>query len=354
MSDMLDYLKWRGDILFSQLPVNPVDALVFSTLSYISYDGIIADTPEDGQRLRDVAKTILDQPSPGRTPWGSQDTKLLQAAANTERFGNARLTAYRDIFIPEEETQFAAITFLLDDGSAFLSFRGTDSTLVGWKEDFNMSFQDSVPAQRLAREYVHDFAAFSPAALWLGGHSKGGNLAVYGAAKSEASVQDRIEAVFNHDGPGFREQMLLDPNYLNIVPKIRTYVPQSSIFGMLLEHEEPYIVIKSKQVGLMQHNPHNWEILGPDFIPGSGLTADSLFLDRTFKAWLSGMSNQDRNEFFDTIYELLTVGNASSPRDIIRPQNIRLYLKTLKTDDTMRRLIASELVSLIQSAIDSQ
>ena len=350
MPDMFDYLRWRGDIPFSQVSPTPVDALIFSTLSYISFTNIVPESPSRRISLEAAAEVFLSGPDPEKKVRVKTDLELLRAAAAAPRFAAADLCFHQDVFIPAEDTQFAAVTYLLDDGTAFLAFRGTDSTLVGWKEDFNMTFQESIPAQRLARDYVRRFAAANALPLRLGGHSKGGNLAVYAAARSEKALQERILAVYNQDGPGFTEQMMTDPGYLNIVPKVHTYVPQSSVIGMLLEHEEPYLIIKSKQIGLMQHDPYSWEVMGGNFIPVEALTADSRFLDRTFKDWLAGMSPQERNQFFDNVFELVMIDSANSPRDLIRPQNLRSYFRTLQTDDNMRRILASELLNLAESA----
>ena len=349
MSGMFDYLNWRGDILFSQLPPNPVDALIFSTLSYIRMTGVVPEDTDHYICLRDAAAMLLDAPDELEVRVKA-DIDLLQAAAATERFGRVKLTFCRDIFIPEEDTQFAAVTWLLEDGTAFLAFRGTDNTLVGWKEDFNMTFQETIPAQRLAQQYVREFTAANKSPIHLGGHSKGGNLAVFAAARCDYLTQKRIVTVYNHDGPGFSEDMMTDPGYLNIVPRIRTYVPQSSVFGMLLEHEEPYIIIKSKQLGLMQHDPYSWEIMGGNFLPCDDVSSDSRFLDRTLRNWLAAMNIEERNAFFDSVFDLLMIEKTSRPRDIVRPQNLITYIKTLQSDDTKRQVIAKELVKLVQSA----
>ena len=145
-----------------------------------------------------------------------------------------------------------------------------------------------------------------------------------------------------------------DPGYLDILPKIRTYVPQSSVFGMLLEREDPHTIIKSSQVGLLQHDPYSWEVMGGYFIPVQELTPDSKFLDKTFKNWLAGMTNEERNEFFDSVFDLLMTVDTSRPIDIIRPQNIKNYIKTLQSDNNMRHVIASELANLVRSARKTQ
>lgn len=347
---MMDYIKWRGDILFSQLGVNDVDAMIFSALTYIRYDGIISEDLQLSAPLRTVAKTILALPEPMSCCRTEKDLALLEKVADSDRFGRVGITFYRSIFVPEEETQFAAVTFLLEDGSAFLAFRGTDSTLVGWKEDFNMSFQRSVPAQRLAQEYVQRFAAFNPRPMRLCGHSKGGNLAVYAGAKCGELIQERVLEVFNFDGPGFTEGMMTDPGYLRIVSRVKTFVPQFSVFGMLLEREENHRVILSSASGLMQHELYSWQVSGKELVPGQELTEGSRFLDRTLTAWLAGLTNAERGEFFDGIFGLLMQENASQAKDVLRPQNILAALKAIHLEEGKRRMIGTVLQELVESA----
>ena len=350
MADMFDYLTWRGDIPFSQVPPGPVDSLIFSTLSYIEFNGIAPETPCRWVTLEEAAAKLLADPLAPKKVRVEKDLELLAVAAACPRFKKVGLCFYRDIFIREEDTQFAAMTFCLDDGSAFLAFRGTDKTLVGWREDFNMTFLDSIPAQRLAQQYVLEFSAASKAPMHLGGHSKGGNLAIYAAAKVPGPIRNRIVRVYNHDGPGFTEKMLAEAGYLSIVPKIHTYLPQSSVFGLLLEREEPHTIIKSRQIGLLQHDPYTWEVIGGGFIEEEAFTADSRFLDRTFKTWLAGMTTEERYQFFDTVFDLLMTEEADRPLDIFKPQNLKAYIQNLTTDGNLRRIIGSELENLIQSA----
>ena len=350
MADMLEYLAWRGDILFSQLGVNEVDALIFSTLSYIRYDGILSQDLNVVIPLETVYKVLMAQPDPQSCCRHEKDLALLQAAAESDRFGQVGLTFYRSVFDPREETQFAAVTFLLDDGTSLLAFRGTDSTLVGWKEDFNMSFRRSVPAQRLAQEYVQRYASFSPAPMHLAGHSKGGNLAVYAGAKCGELVRERILDVYNFDGPGFTQWMLEEPGYRKIVPRVKTFLPQFSVFGLMLEREESYRVIRSEGTGILQHEPYHWQVLGRGFVPGGELSERSLFLDKTLSVWLEGLSNEERSDFFDSLFELLMQENASQPKDVLRFQNILAALKTIRMEEGKRRMLSGVLQDLVETA----
>lgn len=350
MANIFDYIKWRGDLTFTQDPPNSVDALIFSALSYICYGGRAEAEPEKPLPLKEAAEeyfALEDYESRCRV---KNDLELLHLAAASARFGNSEICMYREEFVPEQETQFAAMTFLLDDGSMFLAFRGTDYSLVGWKEDFNMTFQQTIPAQRLALQYTRDVSLEFIRPMRLGGHSKGGNLAVFAAARSSPSFQKRILAVYNNDGPGFTQYLMGDPGYLAMVPRIKTYIPQSSVIGMLLEHEEPYTVIRSKTVGLLQHDPYSWEVLGRDFIPVQEITESSQFVDATIKTWFADMTNQERNQLVDVMFTLLGTGGAENVQDILNPKNIRTYIKTLSSDVNLRRILSTEFLSLIEAA----
>lgn len=350
MANVFDYLKWRGDLTFTQDPPNPVDALIFSALVYIRYGGRVTETPTTSITLREAAEDYFALPDYETRVRVKSDLELLYQAAASTRFGFTKVFLYRDQFIPEQETQFAAMTFLLDDGSSFLAFRGTDSSLVGWKEDFNMTFQQTIPAQRLAVQYTREVAAEYIAPMRLGGHSKGGNLAVFAAARSSPMLQKRILEVYNNDGPGFTDYLMGDPGYLAMVPRIKTYVPQSSVIGMLLEHEEPYTVIKSKQVSLLQHDLYSWEVMGRDFLPMQEITANSQFLNQTIKAWIAQMDTQERNRLVDTMFTLLGTGGIENALDIFHPRNIRTYIKTLGSDANTRHILSTEFQNLMEAA----
>ena len=350
MPNIFDYLKWRGDLSFAQDPPNGVDALIFSGLSYIRFGAEVEAHPEKPVMLKDAAESFFALEDYEGRSRVQKDLDLLHAAIQTHRFGQTRICMYRDLLVPEQETQFAAMTFLLDDGSMFLAFRGTDNSLVGWKEDFNMTFQQTIPAQRLALQYTRDVALEYLRPMHLGGHSKGGNLAVFAAARSSPMIRQRIQKVYNHDGPGFTKYLMGDPGYVAMVPKIGTYIPQSSVIGMLLEHEEPYTVIRSKSVGLLQHDLYTWDVMGNAFIPVEEITEGSQFADATIKTWFASMTNEERGQLVDVMYALLGSGGAENVYDLLHPRNIRTYIKTLSSDENLRRILSTEFTGLIEAA----
>ena len=347
MNNILDYIRWRGDLSFSQDAPNAIDSLIFSYMVYIRFpEELLSGGEVPLAKVEERLSMLEDYGERGN----SHQLELLREAARSRRFGGVRLARFRNQFIPEEDTQFAAAAFLLDDGSLFAAFRGTDNTLVGWEEDFNMCFQEAVPAQRLAVDYLGELFEGYGRPMHLCGHSKGGNLAVYAAAKSEAAVRNAIGQVYNNDGPGFMEHMLSDSGYLEMVPRIHTYVPQSSIIGMLMEHAEPTLVIKSAQVGILQHDVFTWEVMGKELIPVEELTPDAKFVSATIKQWLLGMDMEARNQMVDALFELLTYGNVERAADIFLPKNIRQYMKLISTDENIRLVLTEEFTNLMEAA----
>ena len=350
MGNLFEYISWRGDLSVNTVPVTPVDALIFSALSYLDLQGIVPKDMQNPIPLHVAADAFLSLVDAQDRVRVKSDLSLLRAVADAPRFRNIRLACYRSKLIPEEETQFAALGFLLDDGTLFLAFRGTDYSLVGWKEDFNMSFQDSVPAQREAAAYVAELAENYPVLLRLGGHSKGGNLAVYAAAKANSHTQKRILDIYNLDGPGFTEAMMNDAGYLAIVPKIQTYIPESSIIGMLLEQRDSYSVIKSRQLGLLQHELYSWEIRAGDFEHTQEISRGTRFADRAITNWIRDMTPEERGAFVDATYQLLSAGGASSVGELLHPKNIRAFFKALSTNEESRRLLTAEMVEFLKAA----
>lgn len=321
MASLFDYLDWRGDITFSQAGPNEIDNLILSTLCYVDFGGIVpAEFDQKPVPLLSAAKSYLKAHKGEQAYIGaiipSATLTLLAKAAKTKRFAGVGLVGYRNIVDAETQTQFSALGYRLDDGTLYICYRGTDDTIIGWKENFNMSFMEEVPSQRHAVDYLAEAAISSVGTIVCAGHSKGGNLAVYATVKSPESIRERISVTYNNDGPGFSRSFIESAEYQSAKHKIVTLIPQSSVVGMLLEHEESYEVVKSSESGIMQHDPFSWELMGSRFIRLDGITEESRYIDRTLKNWLSDMSATQREEFVDAIYETLTSTNAATLTDI--------------------------------------
>lgn len=353
MANMLDYLVWRGDLSLEQAGIGPVDALILSELSYLHFDRLVPEEPGEAPAIRELSQAFLELPEDvqKKRVRSTKDLELLELLGRSGRFGPLRITAAREQSDESREIQFAAIAVLLGKGDAFTAFRGTDNTLVGWKEDFNLSFLDTILGQWAARDYLEKIAERCPGTLYAGGHSKGGNLAVFAAAVCSPEVQARIRSVYNNDGPGFSGAVLEQPGYQAVLGRIQTFVPQSSVVGMLLEHEEPYTVVRSGQVGLMQHEPYSWEVLGSDFVRLKQVTQGSRLVDQTIKTWLSELSRQEREAFVEALFELLENADIRHLSEAAKPKNLYTILQKLgREDDKTRLMIARVLSRLVWAA----
>ncbi|MBS7387883.1 MAG: DUF2974 domain-containing protein, partial [Eubacteriales bacterium] len=253
MANIMDYIQWRGDLTFSERPFNEVDGLIFAELSYVDYSNIVPNTVVEGITLKRAAEEyFLKYPdSRGRLGIVVPDSihDLLRAAGNSERFGSVVLSGYVAETSEEKEEQFSAVTFTIGDGIRCIAFRGTDDTIVGWKENFNMCYMFPVPAQSDAANYLNMVAADWNKDLIITGHSKGGNLAVYAAAYCLPEAQEHITAVYNFDGPGFPTSQITLENYGRIRGLMTTLLPEADIVGILLDHEDQYHAVKSNAVG---------------------------------------------------------------------------------------------------------
>lgn len=321
MANIMDYLLWRGDLSFREAAFNEVDNLIFSELVYVDFKDIAPGVDSDGSiTLKEASEAFFKRHTDEEIEAKVSSTRmaafLMREMAKTKRFGRIRLFHYIDDIDHENQSQFCAVTLLLDDNSVFVSYSGTDNTIIGWKENFNMSFLEETPGQRKAVDYLNAAAASGWGTLRVGGHSKGGNLAVYAAASCPKSVQDKIAAVYCNDAPGFLEHKTAELNYQNILSKIHAFIPEASIVGMLLEHKEECAVIKSSASGPMQHDVMTWEVLGGAMVRVESAAKESVLLDQTLKAWIDKMDVKQREAFVDALFEILEEGRIETVDDL--------------------------------------
>ena len=323
MANLMDYLDWRGDLTLDQDPFNEVDNLILAELSFVDFGGIVPPPGKGGSvPLYDAADAFFRQHPEGEpiemgvlVPDEIPD--MLRKMASSPRFGGMRLGGFADWLDEGRGEQFAALTVETGDGRLYLSFRGTDDSLAGWQEDFYLAFMPQVPAQAMAVQYVRDMARQYPRRkLRLGGHSKGGNLAVYAAVQCPAAVQRRIESVWSNDGPGFHEDFLELPQHRRMAERIISIVPKSSVVGMLLEHEEDYTVVDSDQLGLLQHDGFSWQVMGRGFVTLGRITQQAQLSDTTLRQWLRGMSTEQREKFVHALFTVLKASGAATLTDL--------------------------------------
>ena len=351
MGTVFDYIDWRGDISFSSVPLNEVDSLVFSQISYIDFKRIVpAAATSKPVNFLSAAKRYMQTHKESASNLGMiippETVSVLTRAARSQRFGTTHIIGYVNRICDNEQKQFSAVTFLLGMDVCVVAYRGTDDTIIGWKESFNMSFMSPIPAQSEAMEYLESVAdAFPTRKIYVCGHSKGGNLAVWAAVKCRREINERIVEVYNHDGPGFDKTFIQSEEYARTRDRIRTLVPQSSIVGMLLEHEENYEVVQSTYTGLLQHNAFSWEIMGGRFIHTDSVTAESKRIDSALKSWLSELSMEKRKQIIDSIYEILSSTNAKTLTEL-NADKLAL-IRAWNTLDAESRRFVRRCISLI-------
>ena len=343
MPNVIDYVNWRGDLLIENEPINNADRLLFSILSYLPFDGLVPYLCVDYSiTLEEVGKKLLEKNSKNerKKNLSENQIELLNAIMESDRFKDLRLTCYRNIHSEKYETQFSAITFLLPDNTVFVAYRGTDGSLIGWKENFNLSFMDVVPAEALAQRYLNEVASNFMMGLRVAGHSKGGNLAVYAAMMSNNNIQNRIIEITNLDGPGFNKETVSSFPYCKLQGRIKTYVPTFDIVGMLLCHEEDYIIIESSAKGLLQHDPFTWEIMGNDFVIANELDKESVLITYAINDWINTMTFEQREALVDDLYQMLLACRANTLKELCKPENkIRLLVEIAKKPEGRRKIL---------------
>ncbi len=351
MSNLYDYLEWRGDLSFGNAPLCPVDALLLSALSYVPFDKVLSPDPKgEPERLSALSERL------SALGVKSKNEELLQAAAKSTRFGALRLFAAQSELDAERGVQFFAYSLLLPGQMLYVCFRGTDDTLIGWREDLRMSYECPVPAQLRAVEYLRTVAAAYPLRrIFVGGHSKGGNLAMYAAVNAGPDVRERIRRVFNQDGPGFCDGTMATPAYREMRERIDTYVPQSSIVGVLLEHDTNYHIVKSDVRGLAQHDPLTWQVKGADFEYAAERTAFGVRTEAIADRFINSFSPERKRLFTEALFTVLEATEQQTISGIVanKSKSLKNALRSFANLDEPVRDVLIETVTALADASKS-
>jgi len=339
MQNIMDYLEWRGDIYFSQDGFNEVDNLIMSSLAYLEFDNLVpSPSVPKTVSLSEVARLNNEQIDKFATlnhnPFFKQLPALFHKVVQSPRYRDIEISNYVNEISYEQSEQFSAVIFSINRDLHFIAFRGTDDTITGWKEDFQMGFMDEVPAQRQAAVYLNSVCHQLEGKLYVGGHSKGGNLAIYAAAQADKEISGRIITIYNNDGPGFQTSVIKSDGYQRILDKICTLVPNSSIVGMLLEHSGKYNFIASNEIGIMQHNAFSWEVKGPRFVYDKGITKTSFILNDTIRAWLEHLSAEEREQLVNALFDVIQATGAKTIGELSK-EKLNKSIAMIKTFNHM-------------------
>lgn len=336
MSSVLEYMTWRGDITFQVDRLNEVDNLIFSMLSYLNFGA-----PKNGISIKELSKKYF-------ASRGMDDSKLqkeksysdmivmvenlLRKAAKSDRFKDIILTEYISKYDEINQSQFCAMCFVIDEDNIFVAFRGTDDTILGFKEDFNMSFSTPVFGQIESAKYLKRIIeSNSHKNIYVGGHSKGGNFAVYSVVGLPEKDRERIRRIFNNDGPGFSKEMIESDAYRDTVKKVSKILPVDSVVGILMYDNEQYSVVEAiGNNGFIQHNGMNWKVVGKSFVRAKKLSDESNRIDITLKTWLENLSHEERVIFVDEFYEIIKNSTNAVRTGDITNKKLKSAIKIIK------------------------
>ena len=350
MGIIFDYLDQVAYDSIYDTPFNELDMLMLTEITYLPFDQIVSDqmSPDCTCRLFEAAEKVPQDLSMLVT---KNRLKLLEKVASSTRFKNIKLMGYVNDIDPDIQKQFAAMIFKIKPDSYVLTFRGTDDSIIGWKEDFHMTYMDQVPAQKTAVNYLRKAMDAMPGQFILTGHSKGGNLASYAASQIEPEYQERIQSIYSYDAPGLNHSVITSQGYQTISDKIKRYIPQGSIVGMMLETPKQAQIVKSTAIGgLAQHDTFSWQISDQTFVLLDNLNPDSLQVDKTLKNWVDSVSDEELKDFFDLFFGLILDAGISSINDLTKLENFNKILAVFENANALtdqEREMLSRLAKLL-------
>ena len=357
MKNMLDYIKEFGHVSFEERAFSEIDALVLTELEYLPLEKIVP-SDENGEKFVTV-KEIAEYMQEHKQELFDENPMMItqerhevsQVIADAPRFQSLKFFGVVSVWDKDTTKQFAAVTVEVEPSVRLVVFRGTDETLIGWKEDFLMTYSPLVAAQTDAKEYLAKQASLFDGDLMVSGHSKGGNLAIYAAATQEEDVQLRIVDIFCFDSPGLYRSVLETKGYQNIVPLAMRYIPQDSLVGLMLESEVPYVIVKSNATGAMQHSAMTWGVEDGHFVTLEKLTKNSQLNDQTLKKWTESVSDEDFELFWNVFFDLLFTAGIDTVNDLYGQfmHYVQEFLKATGEMDEAKREVLTRVALLLVS-----
>jgi hypothetical protein len=305
----MDYMEWRGDVTFKASEVNEIDGLIFSQMSYVFFEDIIDD---NNNTIGALAERFFNKYSMDEIENLPEIIKsscmIFKKMAECERYKNLRLINYVTDFQPDIAKQFAAVTVVMDEENYYVAYRGTDDSLAGWEEDFKACYMMPILSQMEAVEYLGEIMTLFHGNVYLGGHSKGGNLATYAAVMIDSKYKDRIVRIDNYDGPGFLPEFVESESYKKMCCKVRTYNPQKSIVGMIMFREGENVIVESTGKGFMQHSGITWKVQGRHFVTCDRYEKFSENFADINKTWINEITKEERELAIEIVFKVIRSG----------------------------------------------
>ena len=350
MADFFDYLDWRGDLPFEAVPFNKIDALLLAHITYSIFDGVVGESFSDQKTFAQVAKDFIATPDyEQRINIGylinKRTTELMFKCAESERYRNIRICGFRNIYDEEKVEQFAAITYIIEEKPVIV-LRGTDDTIVGWKEDFNIAWLPQIPAQIDALAYFKEACQAFDGDFILAGHSKGGNLVINTAVRCGSDLQERINSVYNFDGPGFASDFFELPEYKAVESRIFSFYPSFDVVGMIFHHPKNFEIVKSNGFALWQHDAMNWQILGTNFVNEAEFTSESQIFYKAFNEWIDKLKTEQKKNFVNNMFCILEASGCKTNNEI-EQDALKATARMIEAFATMEKSRRAELKKIL-------
>lgn len=342
------YLTYYGSNTFEHRQFNEIDNLIFATLSYVDFSGIVSENDKDKKTIEQVSKEYFDKYTEKEIKElfvsNREGVKLLKELAKTKRFKDIKLFNY--LYKGDENSQFSVVTCEINPKLYYVSFEGTDKLLSGWEEDCKMAYNFPVEAHVYAKKYLDRFI-LKNVKLIVGGHSKGGNLALVSSMYANHFVKKKIINIYSNDGQGLRKAQIDSNYYKKIKDRYIHIIPNSSIVGLLLRHDNDYVVVKSNMPGLVSHSPNTWQV-SYDHFEKTKLTRFSKVFDDGFTKWLDKYDDEKRKIFVKEIFNIFYSNNLKTLQDITLKKELLVRLiNTSKTIDPLVKEMAKDLLKVI-------
>ncbi len=342
MASIETYIKYYSDFSFKEVPFNDVDNVIFCEISYMNWVGIVDSSNRKVNLLDAISLMVKREKEIEKPKFMNSIISHLEMLENSKRYKNVTLNRYS--LIIDKDTQFGAICINFMPGTVYVAYEGTDASMVGWKEDFEMSYMYPVRAQELAGKYINDNITFQDKVVYVGGHSKGGNLAMAAAMKARSGIKNKIKVVYNNDGPGFRKNEFNSQEYKEMRKKLKTVFPHDSVFGRMMNITDDYIVIKSSEKNVMQHDLTTWQCFGPFLeIDESGLSKFSDSVDTRIMKVFNDYTDEEKKDLVAVFFSILEKMNIKNTLDFKRLDinKVSIAINELKTvDNKTKKLYA--------------
>lgn len=351
MESLFDYINWRADLSFLQSEQNEIDGLIFSELSYIPFEEVVPTLTENKSiSLADASKMFFEKHGENYSLGAilpKEILNLLRECAKTKRFSSVKVWGYVNEICLDIEKQFSAVCFSCDNKVTYVVFRGTDDTIIGWKEDLNMALFTPIPSQREGEKYISKISKSTKDKFIVAGHSKGGNIAIYTALNTSDVIKKRILSVFSYDGPGFKDTYLEKFRNDVVVGKITTILPNKSFIGRIFDIIGEYRIVTSRDKGIQQHDAFTWKLLGTKFITTDKFEQPSDNFHELLKVWVSKLTPMERRDFVDSFYKILTLNGAETLTDITN-KKLKFLTSLIMQKGTDKKIVFDAIMKLIK------